>query len=80
MRVSEKAVQIQVALALAHLCAPDDRKAIFIDSDGNNVSHIFKHCVIFGIQVYFTGPILMGFSSANFLPHIHFFCRFRVDA
>ncbi|XP_075640987.1 ARM REPEAT PROTEIN INTERACTING WITH ABF2-like [Castanea sativa] len=34
MRVSEKAVQIQVALALAHLCAPDDRKAIFIDSNG----------------------------------------------
>ncbi|KAM3735288.1 hypothetical protein ACB098_10G077700 [Castanea mollissima] len=34
MRVSEKAVQIQVALALAHLCAPDDRKDIFIDSNG----------------------------------------------
>ncbi|KAI4331754.1 hypothetical protein L6164_016711 [Bauhinia variegata] len=34
MRVLEKAVQRQVALALAHLCSADDQKTIFIDSDG----------------------------------------------
>ncbi|XP_059438163.1 ARM REPEAT PROTEIN INTERACTING WITH ABF2-like [Corylus avellana] len=34
MRVSEKAVQTWVALALAHLCAPDDRKTIFIHNNG----------------------------------------------
>ncbi|KAK4482269.1 hypothetical protein RD792_009421 [Penstemon davidsonii] len=34
MRVGEKIVQRRVALALAHLCSPDDQKAIFIDGDG----------------------------------------------
>lgn len=37
MRVSEKAVQTRVALALAHLCAPDDRKTIFIHNSGTNL-------------------------------------------
>lgn len=35
-RSAEKAVQRRVALALAHLCAPDDRKFIFIDNNGRN--------------------------------------------
>ncbi|XP_020102633.1 ARM REPEAT PROTEIN INTERACTING WITH ABF2, partial [Ananas comosus] len=34
MRVGEKAVQRRVALALAHLCSPDDQKTIFIDNNG----------------------------------------------
>ncbi|XP_062108399.1 ARM REPEAT PROTEIN INTERACTING WITH ABF2-like [Humulus lupulus] len=34
MRVGEKAVQRRVALALAHLCSPDDQRNIFIDSNG----------------------------------------------
>ncbi|XP_062144242.1 ARM REPEAT PROTEIN INTERACTING WITH ABF2-like [Alnus glutinosa] len=34
MRVSEKSVQTRVALALAHLCAPDDQKTIFIHNNG----------------------------------------------
>ncbi|KAH8500374.1 hypothetical protein H0E87_015582 [Populus deltoides] len=34
MRVAEKAVQRRVALALAHLCSPDDQRAIFIDNCG----------------------------------------------
>ncbi|KAL7112892.1 hypothetical protein ACP275_04G029500 [Erythranthe tilingii] len=34
MRVGEKKVQRRVALALAHLCNPDDQKTIFIDNDG----------------------------------------------
>ncbi|XP_015888046.1 ARM REPEAT PROTEIN INTERACTING WITH ABF2 [Ziziphus jujuba] len=34
MRVGEKNVQRRVALALAHLCSPDDQRTIFIDSNG----------------------------------------------
>uniref|UniRef100_A0A3N7GE89 BTB domain-containing protein n=1 Tax=Populus trichocarpa TaxID=3694 RepID=A0A3N7GE89_POPTR len=34
MRVAEKAVQRRVALALAHLCSPDDQRAIFINNSG----------------------------------------------
>ncbi|KAG5222874.1 armadillo/beta-catenin repeat family protein [Salix suchowensis] len=34
MRVAEKAVQRRVALALAHLCSPDDQRAIFINNCG----------------------------------------------
>ncbi|KAK4767277.1 hypothetical protein SAY87_023675 [Trapa incisa] len=34
MRVSEKTVQRRVALALAHLCSPDDQQTIFLDNDG----------------------------------------------
>ncbi|KAJ8899363.1 hypothetical protein K2173_018337 [Erythroxylum novogranatense] len=34
MRIAEKPTQRRVALALAHLCAPDDRKAIFLNNNG----------------------------------------------
>nr|XP_018678148.1 PREDICTED: ARM REPEAT PROTEIN INTERACTING WITH ABF2-like [Musa acuminata subsp. malaccensis]XP_018678149.1 PREDICTED: ARM REPEAT PROTEIN INTERACTING WITH ABF2-like [Musa acuminata subsp. malaccensis] len=34
MRVGEKAVQRRIALALAHLCSPEDQRTIFIDDDG----------------------------------------------
>ncbi|KAJ6681354.1 ARM REPEAT PROTEIN INTERACTING WITH ABF2 [Salix koriyanagi] len=34
MRVSERNVQRRIALALAHLCTPDDRKVIFLDKNG----------------------------------------------
>ncbi|KAF3336904.1 ARM REPEAT PROTEIN INTERACTING WITH ABF2-like protein [Carex littledalei] len=34
MRVTDKPVQRRVALALAHLCAPEDQKTIFIDNSG----------------------------------------------
>ncbi|KAJ3676295.1 hypothetical protein LUZ60_003707 [Juncus effusus] len=37
MRVGEKAVQRRVALALAHLCSPEDQRTIFIDSNGLDV-------------------------------------------
>ncbi|KAF6135107.1 hypothetical protein GIB67_040418 [Kingdonia uniflora] len=37
MRVAEKAVQRRVALALAHLCSPDDHRTIFIDNKGLEV-------------------------------------------
>lgn len=36
MRIGEKFVQRRVAMALAHLCSPDDRKAIFIDNNGKS--------------------------------------------
>nr|XP_018674533.1 PREDICTED: ARM REPEAT PROTEIN INTERACTING WITH ABF2-like [Musa acuminata subsp. malaccensis] len=34
MRVGEKSVQRHIALALAHLCSPEDQRTIFIDDDG----------------------------------------------
>ncbi|XP_030548137.2 ARM REPEAT PROTEIN INTERACTING WITH ABF2 isoform X2 [Rhodamnia argentea] len=34
MRVAEKTVQRRVALALAHLCSPDDQQTIFVDNNG----------------------------------------------
>ncbi|KAM0954172.1 putative chromatin remodeling & transcription regulator BTB-POZ family [Dioscorea sansibarensis] len=34
MRVGEKAIQRRVALALAHLCSPEDQKSIFLDNNG----------------------------------------------
>ncbi|XP_047259655.1 ARM REPEAT PROTEIN INTERACTING WITH ABF2-like isoform X3 [Capsicum annuum] len=34
MRIGEKVIQRRVALALAHLCLPDDQKTIFIDNNG----------------------------------------------
>ncbi|PON55274.1 Coatomer beta subunit [Parasponia andersonii] len=34
MRAADRTVQRRVALALAHLCAPDDWKTIFIDNNG----------------------------------------------
>ncbi|KMZ74796.1 arm repeat protein interacting with abf2 [Zostera marina] len=34
MNVAEKTVQRRVALALAHLCFPDDQKTIFMDNNG----------------------------------------------
>lgn len=34
MRVGDKAVQRQVALALAHLCSPEDQRTIFVDNNG----------------------------------------------
>ncbi|KAK1373024.1 ARM REPEAT PROTEIN INTERACTING WITH ABF2-like [Heracleum sosnowskyi] len=34
MRVADKSVQGRIALALSHLCSPDDKKSIFVDSSG----------------------------------------------
>ncbi|XP_022738667.1 ARM REPEAT PROTEIN INTERACTING WITH ABF2-like isoform X2 [Durio zibethinus] len=34
IRVAEKPVQRRVALALAHLCSPDDQRTVFIDNNG----------------------------------------------
>ncbi|GLU08845.1 hypothetical protein SLE2022_257300 [Rubroshorea leprosula] len=34
MRISEKSVQRRVALALAHLCSPEDQRTIFIENNG----------------------------------------------
>ncbi|XP_024973696.1 ARM REPEAT PROTEIN INTERACTING WITH ABF2 isoform X2 [Cynara cardunculus var. scolymus] len=34
MRIAERSVQRRVALALAHLCSPDDQKTIFVDGNG----------------------------------------------
>ncbi|XP_074579669.1 ARM REPEAT PROTEIN INTERACTING WITH ABF2-like [Curcuma longa] len=37
MRVGEKAVQRRVALALAHLCPPEEQRRIFIDNNGMDI-------------------------------------------
>ncbi|XP_030486794.2 ARM REPEAT PROTEIN INTERACTING WITH ABF2 [Cannabis sativa] len=37
LRSADRTVQRRVALALAHLCAPDDRKTIFIDNNGLDI-------------------------------------------
>ncbi|KAI7736557.1 hypothetical protein M8C21_015790 [Ambrosia artemisiifolia] len=34
MRIAERSVQRRVALALSHLCSPDDQKTIFVDANG----------------------------------------------
>ncbi|KAG6501144.1 hypothetical protein ZIOFF_041013 [Zingiber officinale] len=37
MRVGKKAVQRSIALALAHLCPPDEQRRIFIDNNGIDI-------------------------------------------
>ncbi|KAL8214942.1 hypothetical protein R6Q57_004391 [Mikania cordata] len=37
MRIAERPVQRRVALALAHLCSPDDQKTIFVDGSGLSI-------------------------------------------
>lgn len=44
MRVGEKSVQRRVALALAHLCAPEDQRTIFIDNNGMSNLKCTKMC------------------------------------
>ncbi|KVI03944.1 Armadillo [Cynara cardunculus var. scolymus] len=38
MRIAERSVQRRVALALAHLCSPDDQKTIFVDGNDSCVA------------------------------------------
>lgn len=52
MRVGEKAVQRQVALALAHLCSPDDQRSIFIDNNGMSYIYGFMVFVLFLLRWY----------------------------
>ncbi|KAL9993842.1 putative chromatin remodeling & transcription regulator BTB-POZ family [Helianthus debilis subsp. tardiflorus] len=37
MRIAERSVQRRIALALSHLCAPDDQKTIFVDANGLSI-------------------------------------------
>ena len=50
MRVAEKAVQRRVALALAHLCSPDDQRTIFINNCGTFLALLVRK-VIEGIRL-----------------------------
>lgn len=79
MRVGEKAVQRRVALALAHLCSPDDQRTIFIDNNGMSHSvfspsvnssfweHNLTHLYIDDILYYHVGLelllVLLGSAS-----------------
>lgn len=44
MRFAEKGVQRCVALALAHLCSPNDRKTIFIENNGMEIYYTLFCC------------------------------------
>lgn len=41
MRVSERPIQRRIALALAHLCSPDDQSSIFVDRSGKYSGSLF---------------------------------------
>lgn len=41
MLVSKRPVQRRIALALAHLCSPDDQSSIFVDSNGTYSGPLF---------------------------------------
>ncbi|KAG5376580.1 hypothetical protein IGI04_041176 [Brassica rapa subsp. trilocularis] len=47
MRISEKSIQRRVALALAHLCSPEDQRTIFIDENGIFISS----CLLTGLEL-----------------------------
>ena len=72
MRVSEKAVQRRVALALAHLCSVDDQRTIFIDNNGiRHTLSIFMHVGSFSIKLIF--------CSNCFIVLIICYCRFGIS-
>lgn len=52
MRVGEKSVQRRVALALAHLCAPEDQSSVFIDNNGKQFCKRWKLYIFISILLY----------------------------
>jgi hypothetical protein len=61
MRVGEKSVQRRVALALAHLCAPEDQRTIFIDNNGINSLSLTEE-IIFSFRFHCV-YVLHGLNS-----------------
>jgi hypothetical protein len=55
-------VQRRVALALAHLCAPEDQRAIFIDNNGSNFATA-ENCT-FSFPFY----CMVFFMNSNSVP------------
>lgn len=54
MRCAEEGVQRHVAIALAYLCSPRDRKTIFIDNNGKQmILYIVRNCSLTVHQMYF---------------------------
>ncbi|CAI0448896.1 unnamed protein product [Linum tenue] len=81
MRVVERTVQRQIAMALAHLCAPADRKAIFLDNNGSyfclllfvklcSYSKFFKVWFSHSRATFITGlDFLLGLLDSGNLKH-----------
>ncbi|KAG8370723.1 hypothetical protein BUALT_Bualt13G0013000 [Buddleja alternifolia] len=70
MRVGEKNVQRRVALALAHLCSPDDQKTIFIDNNGILSIKFVYNISILSTRLSISAICTAGVLTINFLPHI----------
>ncbi|KAL0435740.1 UNVERIFIED_CONTAM: arm repeat protein interacting with a [Sesamum radiatum] len=68
MCVGEEDIQRRVALALAHLCSPDDQKKIFID---NNGILFIKFIYYVGVLCKCTGTVqcIAGLIDCSYPPH-----------
>lgn len=69
MRVGEEDIRRRVALALAHLCSPDDQKKIFIDYNG---ILFIKSIYYVGVLCKCTGTLqcIAGLIDCSYLPHL----------
>lgn len=56
MRDADKNIQRRVALALAHLCSPDDERTIFIDNNGIS-SYIYSVVQIPSVLMHLRGRL-----------------------
>lgn len=68
MRVGEKSVQRRVALALAHLCSPDDQKTVFIDNNGILLMKFFSNVSVMFPALPFR--LCSIHNWASHLPHV----------
>lgn len=58
MRVADRSIQGNIALALSHLCSADDFKSIFLDNRGKfinsllilQLSHLLNPCALLLLQ------------------------------
>ncbi|MBA0804273.1 hypothetical protein Gohar_003867 [Gossypium harknessii] len=65
MRTAAKAVQKRVALALAHLCAPNDRKTIFVDNNGIAVFYFNCHHSFLFLHIDYRLELLLGLLESK---------------
>ncbi|KAM7280003.1 hypothetical protein ACFE04_007137 [Oxalis oulophora] len=74
IRVAEKNVQRRVAVALAHLCSPDDQRTIFIDNNGLEIllsligSHSSKQQLDGAVALYKLANKAMALSPVDGAP------------
>jgi len=75
MRVSERNIQRRIALALAHLCTPNDRKVIFLHKNGTT----FRSAKLYGLSRS-NGYIYTGQASHGLFLNASYRVRFAVGA